>query len=140
MSAGRFLTATIAGGLTLFIVGYLIYGLAFMGFFEAHAGTATGVMKETPDFVFLVLGQFAWAALLTVIVGTWANVSGFGPALKVGALTGILSGLAFNLTFYATANISDLTATLVDPLLGAVWSGLGAGVIGVVLARGDNPT
>lgn len=137
MSAGRFLTATVVGGVVLFVMGYVIWGLAFMGFFESHMGSASGVMKEPMNFPMLILGQLALAALLTLMVGSWARVSGFGPAFRVGAVAGLLMSLGYDLTQYATTNLMDLTATLVDPILGIVWMGLGAGAIGVLLARGQ---
>ena len=138
MTVGRFLGATVAGAVALFLLGYLIWGWALMGFFEAHA--VTGAMKETPDFLFLVLGQLFWAAFLTLLIGHWAGVSGFGSAFKVGASAGVLISLAFELSMYATANISDLTAALVNPVLSIVHNGIAAGIIGVVLAKGGSTT
>jgi len=135
MTTGRFVTATLVGGIVLFFLGFLIWGLAFMGFFEAHAGSATGVAKDPPRFLLILVSQFVWAGLLTLVIGTWARVSGFGPAFRVAAVVGLLSSLSFDLMMYATTNLSDLTATLIDPLLGTVWTGIGGGVIGIVLAR-----
>ena len=140
MTVGRFLSATVAGGVALFLLGYLIWGWALMGFFQSHAGTATGAFKEAPDFLFLVLGQLFWAAFLTLLIGHWAGVSGFGPAFKVGAIAGVLTSLGFDLTMYATTNLNDLTATLTDPVLSIVYNGVAAGIIGVVLAKGGSTT
>lgn len=135
MTAGRFSTATLVGGLTLFLVGFLLWGLAFAGIMEAHH--AAGTFKEPPDLLLLALSQFAWAALLTVILGSWARVTGFGSALRVGAIVGLLAGLSVDLSIYATSHIMDLTVVALDPLIWAVWSGIGAGVIGVMLERGQ---
>jgi hypothetical protein len=136
MTSGRFFTASLAGGVTLFIVGFLLWGLALSGFTEAHVGTATGVMKEEMDFLYLVLGQYLWAVLLTVVIGKWAGVSGFGPALKVGAVLGFLMSLSVGLTQFSMTNLFDLTTVLTDPFVSAIWSGLGGGVIGLVLGSG----
>ena len=64
MGAQRFLTATVVGGVTLFAVGFLVYGLAL-----ANAYPVTVIDRETPLWLWLVLTQFVWAALLSVIQG-----------------------------------------------------------------------
>jgi hypothetical protein len=137
MTTGRFLAAALAGGLTLFVFGFLLWGILLDPFFQAHLGSATGVVKEPMDFVALSLGQFFYAFLLATVIGKWAGVSGFGPGLRIGAVFGFLLSLSVGLTQYSMANLTDLTGTLVDPFVSAVWGGLGGGVIGLVLAGGQ---
>ncbi|MCJ7630002.1 MAG: hypothetical protein MUO50_16625 [Longimicrobiales bacterium] len=140
MPQGRFWTATLAGGVTLFIVGFLLWGMALSGFFEAHVGSATGVVKEPMDMLHLALGQIIWAALLTVVMAKWAGVSGFGPGMKIGAIMGFLMSLSIGLNQFSMTNLFDLTTVLTDPFVSAVWSGLGGGVIGLVLGSGNEET
>ena len=64
MGAQRFLTATVGGGVALFAAGFLIFGLAL-----ANAYPPTVIDREVPLWLWLVVAQFAWAALLTVIIG-----------------------------------------------------------------------
>ena len=137
MTPGRFFGASVAGGVTLFVAGFLLWGLALSGFFEAHVGTATGVLKEPVDMVHLALGQIIWAVLLTVVMAKWAGVSGFGQGMMIGAVLGFLMSLSVGLTQFSMTNLVDLTAVLTDPFVSAVWSGLGGGVIGLVLGSGN---
>jgi len=137
MTQGRFWAAALAGGVTLFIAGFLLWGLALAGFYEAHMGSATGVNKDSADMVYLALGQIIWAVLLTVVMGKWAGVSGFGKGMMIGAVMGFLMSLSLGLTQFSMTNLFDLTATLTDPFLTAIWSGLGGGVIGLVLGSGN---
>ena len=60
MTTQRFAIGTLVGGLVLFFLGYLIFGILFADFFAANAGTATGVPKMPFDFVSLAIGQLAW--------------------------------------------------------------------------------
>ena len=136
MAQGRFWTASLAGGVTLFIAGFALWGLALAGFYEAHMGPVSGVTKEPVEMVYLALSQIVWAVLLTVVMGKWAGVSGFGKGLMIGAVMGFLMSLSVGLSQYSMMNLVDLTAVLVDPFVTAVWSGLGGGVIGLVLAGG----
>jgi hypothetical protein len=136
MTQGRFWAAALAGGMTLFIVGFLLWGLALAGFYEAHVGTATGVVKEPVDMIHLALGQIVWAVLLTVVMGKWAGVSGLGKGMMIGAVMGFLMSLSVGLSQFSMTNLVEQILVLTDPFVSAVWSGLGGGVIGLVLGGG----
>ena len=78
--ASKQLMATLAGGVAIFFLGFLLYGVLLMDFFLANTGSATGVMKEVPTWWALVVGQVLTAALLVMIMG-WRGdrVSRCGP-------------------------------------------------------------
>ena len=140
MSQGRFWTASLAGGVALFLTGFLLWGLALAGFYESHMVSVPGVNKETADMFHLAISQIVWAILLTVVMGKWAGVSGFGKGLMVGAVMGFLMSLSVGLSQFSMMNLADLTLVLTDPFISAIWSGLGGGVIGLVLAGGSSET
>jgi hypothetical protein len=135
MSTKRFVLATLAGGIALFVVGGVIYGVLTVSFFKANEGSAVGVMRETPDYVHLFLGQLVYGALLTVVIGKWAGQSGASAGLKMGAVLGALFGFAMNLTIFGVSNIQNITATLVDPFFAMIQLGIGGAVVGAVLAK-----
>jgi hypothetical protein len=135
MSTKRFVLATVAGGIAVFILGGLLYGVLTVSFFEANRGAAVGVMRQTPDYVHLFLGQLVFGALLTVVIGTWAGQSGAGVGLRLGAVLGALIGFAVDLTMFGVTNISNITATLVDPFIMMTQLGVGGAVVGAVLAK-----
>jgi hypothetical protein len=112
----------------LFLLGYLVYGIIFADFFAANAGSASGVTREPFNFVALAIGQLAWGAILTLIL-SWAAVSSVGAGMKVGALAGLLFFLGIDLTLYATTNMQNLMASLVDPILAAVLFAVTSAVI-----------
>ena len=136
MATKQFTMATLAGGITAMIVGFVFYGLLLADFYNANTGSATGVYKEVPIWGALILGQVLYAALLTMIIG-WRGDSSAGAGLKTGALIGLVMGLSFSFTFYATSNISNLTATLVDPIIVMIQAGITGAVIGAVLGMGS---
>lgn len=129
--------AILAGAVALFVTGYLIFGLALAGFYESNAGTATGVNREAPQFVWLILSTLAFAAVLTVVLG-WAGAKDVASGLKTAAIFGLLMGFAIDFGFYSMTNIHNLTITLVNPGGGAIHSGIGGAVIGMMLGRGDS--
>jgi hypothetical protein len=131
----RIVLATVAGGLTSFVLGFLVYGLALSSFFAANVGSATGVYKATPDLAPVLLGQLALAFLLTLAINRWGNSTSLAGGAKVGALFGLLVALGFDLTMYGTTNIQNMTATLVDPIVSMALVGVTGAMIGMVLGR-----
>jgi hypothetical protein len=135
MTLQRLAIGTVVGGLVLFILGYLVYGVLFASFFATNVGTATGVAREPFNFVALLIGQLAFSAVLTLIFG-WGSVSNAIQGAKMGALAGLLIFLGIDLTLYATTNVQNLAASLVDPLLAAVLFGAtGAAIASVSRPR-----
>ena len=135
MTTQKFALATIAGGVTLIMLGGILYGWLLMDFFLANTGPAQGVMKETPEWLWLGLGELTLAALLTTVIGTWAGVSGAGDGFRIGAIFGLLLGLSLSLTFLGFANISTPLGSVVDTIVGTIRAGVAGAVIGIVLGR-----
>ena len=139
MDMKKFLMGTVAGGVTYFFLGWLIYGMALAGFMAEHGGTATGVMRADMDMVFwsIALGNMLSSAMLTMIFLKWANVSSFGGGVSAGASIGLLMAAGFDFTMYGTSNMLDLTGVCVDIIVGTVMAGIAGGVIGAVLGMGS---
>lgn len=135
MTAQKRILATILGALVLFLLGWLMYGMLFADFFSKNAGSATGVMKsnEDMDMLLLFVGNIFQAYLLVYIFGKWANISTFIGGLTNGIILALIMGYGWNLLGFATSNVYNLTATLVDPLIWAIMYGIAGGVIGWVL-------
>ena len=131
----RMLIGTAVGAIVFTLLGYLIFGVLFADFFLNNAGTATGVPRDPFDFVSLVAGQIMFGALLTIIL-TWASASNIVQGVKIAFVTGLLFFLGIDLTMYATTNIQNLTASLVDPLLGGfLFAVAGAAIMAVTKGK-----
>jgi hypothetical protein len=137
MDAKKRILATLAGFVVFFMLGWLLYGMLLMDFFTTNAGSATGVQKSEDEMVWwaLIVGNVLQSYLLVYIFGKWANITTFAEGLKGGAMIGLILGYAYDLIMYSTANIMNLTAALVDPLIAALMMSLAGGVIGWVLGR-----
>ena len=135
MDTKQLMIGTLVGGITMYVVGYLIWTVALAGFFAANAGSATGVGRD-PQLVWAIaLGTFSLAALVTLAVGSRAGSLTIGAGFKIGAIVGFLVWFGVDFIHYGVRNISNLTATVVDPLLEIVRSGIGGAVIAAVLGR-----
>lgn len=137
MDAKKRILATLAGFVTYFFLGFILYGMLLMDFYTAHSGSATGVMRNDANMQWwaLVAGNVIQAYLLVYIFGNWANITTFSGGLKAGAIIGFIMSLGISLNMYGTTHISDLTSTLVDPIVMSVMMSLTGGVIGWVLGR-----
>ena len=136
MDIKKFLTGTLAGGFAFFFVGYLIYGMAMVGFFTEHIAACASRPMEEIVWWALILGNVSSGALLTYIFLKWANVSSFGGGLSAAAAIGFFMALSMNLLRFSTSNMIDLTGALTDVVAATVLAAVSGGVIGAVLGMG----
>ena len=130
----RLITGTVAGGITLFVLGYLIYGLALADFFAGNAGGATGVARDPVIMWAIAVGEFSIAALVTLALG-WTGASSMGDGFKTAALVGFLVWLGADFIHYGVSDVANLTATIVDPLVELVRNGIAGVVIVAVTGK-----
>jgi hypothetical protein len=135
MDSTRLATGTVAGGVTLFVLGYLIFDLAFASFYLANAGSATGVMRDAQLLWAVALGSLAYAALITYVMANARGPMTTGAGITIGATVAFLLWFTVDLTLYGISNVSNLTRTIVDPLLEAVRGGVAGAVIAAVLGK-----
>jgi hypothetical protein len=135
MDSRRLVTGTLAGGMTLFVLGYLIFDLAFASFYVANAGSATGVMREGQLVWAVILGSLSYAALITYAMGSRNGPMTVGTGATIGAIVGFLLWFTADFVIYGISNIQNLTRTIVDPVLEAVRAGVAGAVIAAALAR-----
>ena len=135
MDIKRFIIGTVVGGITLFILGYVIFELAFADFFAANAGSATGAWKDPQVIWAIALGTLSYAALITLALGTRAGSTTIVEGLKVGAIVGFLMWFGADMIIYGVWNLSNLTATIADSLLELIRAGISGAVIAAVLGK-----
>jgi uncharacterized membrane protein YbaN (DUF454 family) len=132
MNGQKLAVGTIVGGITCFIAGFLLYGLALNSFMMANA--APGMMKEEPVWLHLIIGNLASGALLTVVIGYWAKTGGVASGFKIGAQLGLLMMLSFDFMMFATSNVmTSFHAMLVDVAAGTILNGAVGAAVGAVL-------
>lgn len=118
----------------LYAVGYLIFTLAFASFYAANAGTAVGADRPAELMWAVVLGSLGYAALICYAMGA-RTTSGLGGGAKIGAVVGFLMWFSVDFILYGVENVSNLTRTIVDPLLEIIHGGIGGAVIGLLVAK-----
>ena len=126
----RFWKAAIAGFVTLFAIGFVLYGWLLADFFAAN--TAEGLIQDPPNFPFILAGQLVYAVFLTLVLG-WKGVSNPGDGFKAAASVGVLVSLAINLTQLGAFNMNTGTSMAADLIIQLVQVGIAGAVIGKLL-------
>ena len=122
--------ATLAGGVTLFLLGYVFYGLLLADFF------ANDSMTEAPNYLALAAGQLAGGALLALVL-SWRGAGGPVEAFKAGAGVGVLYSLSMGLTMLGTTEgLNTTTMVIGDAAVMLVMYGAGGMVVAKVLHDG----
>jgi hypothetical protein len=125
------LLATLAGFAVMFLLGYAIWGVATVDFYESH--TLTNIMKDPPDMLFIALGNLIAAFALSSLYGKWARgVHSFSEGFQFGAWIGIFMGVGMGLLWYGIWELMDITAHLVEAVLDIVYYGIIGAVIAIV--------
>ena len=130
----RALLATVAGAITVFVLGYLIFGLLTAPYVKEVAIQYAGLRKEPPDFTLLILKNIVQALLLVFIFEYLAGIRTFLGGLKNGAIVMLLVTLSGNLNLLSIMNLNTgVRAEILDVLGETVRFAIGGGVIGGVL-------
>ncbi len=134
----KMLLAALAAGVTGFLLGWVIFGMALMGYYEANTIHYEGLMKGEGEMnlLLVLLANLVFGVLLA-----WAasrmGITTLQGGLVAGAIMGCLVYLSIDLMFMAMMNMfANHTIVIVDVLANTVWAaGMGAAA-GFVLGTG----
>ena len=138
MNTNKFILSGIAGGVAFFILGWLIYGMLLMDFFQTHAGPAKGVAARAADhmlFLYLIAGNLLFGFLLAYIFGK-AGISTLSKGLVAGAIIGFLTSSSYDCVNYATTWVNSRTSILADIAAFTVMSAISGAVVAWVAGMG----
>lgn len=132
----KILLAALAGTFVYFIAGWLVFEGLLGAYMSANTTQIAG-FKKTPEessMLMLVVSCAAYALLLAIIFGQWANVTTIRDGLVLGAIIGILVAVMTNTYWYATSHFfNNLTPVLADVAAAGVTVGITGGTIAWVL-------
>lgn len=130
----RVLAGTVVGGIVMFVLGWLIYGLLLAEYMKAHTVNYAGLMKDPPDMIPLILANLVWAWLLAFVFDYWANIRTFAGGVKGGALIILPLVLGIDLQFMAFMNLyQGIVPLIIDVIAATLLGAIVGGVIGWVL-------
>lgn len=135
MNAKQWVIGTVVGAVVLFATGWVLFEMLLGGYYEANAGSATGVDKDPPLLWSVAVGALAYAALIIYAMRGQAASANLVSGMKVGAVVGFLLWATADFSLFGITNMSNLTLTMVDPVVELVRGGIAGAVIGALLPK-----
>lgn len=127
------LLAAVAGGIVLFLLGFLFFGVLFFDFFNSNMVQYPGLQKDPPIWWALIAFNIVWAWLIAWVVER-SGGTGWAIGAKVGAIVMFVIALGLDLEFHAFMNVhKELAPMLAHMLILAVMGLISGAVIGLVL-------
>ena len=135
----KFILGTLAGTVTYFILGFLVYGVLLMDMMNELNNP--DVMRAEEDMIWwsMILSNVFFAATFAYIFLKYTNISSFGGGASAGAIITLLFTVSVDLSLYAYSNIlNGMTTIIVDAVAALVMGGITGGVIGLVIGMGSD--
>jgi hypothetical protein len=132
----KVILAAIAGGLTFFLLGWLIYGVLFADSMESGMSeNAISVMREEPVIWGYGIANLAMGLFLALVYNGMGKKT-FMKGAVAGIWIGILWAIGMDFSMYAGMDLFPLSIIPMDVGMTAVLTGISGGVIGWVLGTG----
>lgn len=129
MNTSKILKGTIVGGIAMFVLGFLIYGMLLSGYMEANCDHSNARPNQEMIWWAIIVSNLATAFLLSYLQDG-ANTSDMMAGLKQGAIVGLFVTLGFDLMMYSmTTMYNSMTVIFVDSLAYAAMTGLSGAAI-----------
>jgi hypothetical protein len=135
----KILLATLVGTIVYFGIGWLVFEGLLGNYMSANTTQIAGFKKsdEESSMLMLIVSCGAYALLLAIIMGQFANINTFKDGAILGATVGVLVAIMTNSYWYSTTHFfNNLSPLLADVAAAGVTVGIMGGVIGWVLGYG----
>lgn len=124
----------LAGGLTFFLLGWLIYGILLMNFTAANSNQSA--MRQIQDMIWwaLILSNFIIGLLLSLVL-SWSKTTEIMAGAKVAGIVGLMVSSSMDLSYYAMSTIyANFTYIFVDVIAATFISSI-CGIVIVWVMR-----
>lgn len=134
----KVLLATLAGGVAAFLLGWVLFGMLLMGYYEANMVHYEGLMKPEGEMNLglMFLSNLTFSGVIAY-AGHRMGVASWSDGAILGGTLGFLFYLSVDLAFMAMMNMfGSHTMVIVDVLANTVWAAGTGAVVGLMLGRG----
>ena len=127
----------VLGGVTYFLLGFLIWEFLLKDMMSDCIGSATGIMRAENEMIMwaMIIGNLGYGFAFAYALGTWSGVTTFIGGAKAAAAVAFLFTLGYDMIYYATTNMSSLTGVIYDLGISTFIGAMAGGVIGWWLGR-----
>lgn len=135
MNMKKIIAGGLAGGVTFFLLGWLVYGILLMDFMSANSRQSPAFRTQEDMIMWaMILGNLAYGFLLAYVI----NRGGDGTVMQgatTGAITGALITTGVDLMLHAQLDIWGKKVIAVDILASIVVTGIVGAVIAWVSSK-----
>lgn len=138
MNVQKVIIGGIIGGIVLFLLGWIIYGMLLMDFMMQHSRTKTGVFRSETEMVWwaLIGGNLIMGLFYSYVLNRAGEKTLAGGAITGGTVA-LLMTLAYDLMLYAQLDLWGKTAMAADFAASVVIGAIVGAVIGWWNGRGS---
>jgi hypothetical protein len=129
----KILLSTLAGAVTAFFLGWVVFGLLLMDFYTSNTTVYEGLLKGSPNMFTISLGCVLQAFLVSWVYAGFSGRKSVAGGAMTGAILGLLVSAMSDLNFFGSYNLYTPTLLAADVVVNGIYAaGVGA-VIGFVL-------
>lgn len=133
----RAILAAVAGAVVMFLLGYLVFGVALASWYEQQMAAAKALLHTPmPVLWALFLAQLMFTLLLATVYDRYASISTPAGGAIAGLWMGFLVFMSYDLSSFAFFKFVTLQFAVIDALLNTVIAAIAGGVVGLVLGLG----
>jgi hypothetical protein len=122
-------------GVLAFFLGWLIFGMLLMNYYQSNMTIYDGLMKEPMAMWAIAVANLVFGLMMTYIF-TLGNVSTVTKGFTTGLIVTLLMTLGFDLFMYAQFNLYKATLLAVDVIANGLFGGVIGAFLGWWLGRG----
>ena len=135
MKTNKILLGGLAGGVTFFLVGWLVYGILLNGYMTANLNQCAAKPMAEMVMWAMFLSNLALGFLL-VLVFNWSKITDLKSGAKVAALLGLLISLSVDLGNYSmTILYKDFSVIIVDVIVFTIMMTISGIVVSLVIGK-----
>jgi hypothetical protein len=130
----KILRGTLFGGITYFLLGWLVWGILLMDFMSANMNHCANRPEGVMVWWAIIVSNLAAALLLTLILNG-SKAKGIVDGLKTGAFFGFLYAMTVDLSFWSMTTVYNNFGPLLMDILASTVVLAAVGMI-IVLTWG----
>ena len=135
MKTNKILLGGLVGGVTFFLVGWLVYGILLNGYMTANLNQCAAKPMAEMVMWAMFLSNLALGFLL-VLVFNWSKITDLKSGAKVAALLGLLISLSVDLGNYSmTILYKDFSVIIVDVIVFTMMMTITGIVVSLVIGK-----
>ena len=131
MRTNKILLGGLAGGVTFFLLGWLVYGILLSSYMTANLNQCAAKPMTEMIMWAMILSNLALGFLLSLVF-TWSKITDMKSGARVAAIIGVLISASVDLGNYSMTNVySSISVIVVDVLVYTIL----LTITGIVVAK-----